>query len=350
MISRILAFGVVLSTISISTAHSQDFKGVTLRVGTYGGGWKDAVNELVSKKLEAKGVKIEYVLGNPAENLAKVIAAHGQGQPIDVMEIGPAERVLMLGGDMLADIPANAITNMAKLPAKAVEPKLVPHIIVQNGIVYRADVFEKEKIKPPETYGGLANASLTNRVAFPDVTNTQFWTAAASLAYEGGGNETTPKIAIAEIEKIKPLYYFSAATELAQKFSLGDVVAAPWHAGWAIRLERSGMKVGFINPVVGDRRGAIEYNYLGILKGSKNVEAAAAFIDAFLDTNAQAEFARIVGVVPTNRDARQKLADDPLLGKIMLLSDSDLEKAFIVDWAKIDQPQWRSDWTRAMTK
>jgi spermidine/putrescine-binding protein len=110
------------------------------------------------------------------------------------------------------------------------------------------------------------------------------------------------------------------------------------------------MKVGFVNPVVGDRRGAIEYNYLGIIKGSKNVEVAAAFIDAFLDANAQAEFARTVGVVPTNRDARQKLADDPLLAKVMLLSDSDLEKAFIVDWSKIDQPQWRSDWARSMTK
>jgi putative spermidine/putrescine transport system substrate-binding protein len=350
MKARFLVFGMLLSVISFATAQAQDFSGVTLRVGTYGGGWKDAVNDLVSKKLEARGLKVEYVLGNPAENLAKVIAARGQTPPIDVMEVGPAERVLMLKGDVLVDVPPAAITNMAKVPAKIVEPKLVPHIIVQNGIVYRSDIFEQEKIKVPEAYSGLANASLTNRAAFPDVTNTQFWTAATALAYEGGGSETTPKIAIAEIEKIKPLYYFSAATELAQKFSLGDVVAAPWHAGWAIRLQRGGMKVGFVNPTVGDRRGAIEYNYLGIIKGSKNVEAAVAFIDAFLDTNAQAEFARAVGVVPTNRDARQKLSDDPVLGKIMLLRDSDLEQAFIVDWSKIDQPQWRADWARSMTK
>lgn len=342
-------FGAMLS-LTHANAYAQDFNGVTLRVGTYGGTWRDAVDKYVGKKLEEKGIRIEYVLGNPADNFAKIIAARGQHPPIDVMEIGPAERVLMLDADVLAEIPTTGITNLTKLSAKTVEPKLIPHIIVQNGIVYRSDVFKQENIEAPAKYSDLANEKLANRVAFPDVTNTQFWTAATSLAYEAKGNETTPEAAFTEISKIRPLYYFSAATELAQKFSLGDVVAAPWHVSWAIRLTRAGMEVGFANPTVGDRRGAIEYNYLGIVKGTENAEAAAAFIDAFIETNAQAEFGNAMGVVPTNKDARGKLAQDPLLANIMMLKDSDLDQAFIVDWSKINQQDWRSKWARSPNK
>jgi putative spermidine/putrescine transport system substrate-binding protein len=341
---------ILLGASGVANAQGTRFDGVTLRVGTFGGGWRDSVHALVGKKMEALGAKVEYVLGNPAENLAKLIAARGQTAPIDVMEVGPAERVAMLQEDLLAVIPSSEIPNLAKLPSQITEPKLVPHIIVQNGIVYRADVFAEEKIPVPKSYGDLANPKLSGRVAFPDVTNTQFWTAAAALAYEGGGNESTPDVAFANVLKIKPLYYFSAATELAQKFSLGDVVAAPWHAGWAVRFDKAGLKVGFVNPAVGSRYGAIEYNYLGIVKTSKNAAAAAAFINAFLDTSAQTEFARAVGIVPTNREARAQLTSDPVLSKYMLLRDDEIDKAFVVDWSKVNQQQWRSDWARSINK
>lgn len=340
----------VACLVSMSGASAQQrFDGVTLRVGTFGGSWKDAVHEQVGKTLEALGAKVEYVIGNPSENLAKVIAARGQS-PIDVMEIGPAERAAMLEHGFLADIPVQSIPNKVKLPAKIQEKKLVPHIMVQNGIVYRIDKFAAAGIPVPARYNDLVHPGLAGRIAFPDVTNTQHWTAVAAMAHGAGGSEASPQPGIDKVLEAKPLYFFSAASELAQKFGQGDVIAAPWHAGWAVRLSRAGQDVGFVHPVVGDRKGAIEYNYLGIPRGAKNPQAAAAFINAFLDTQAQAEFARATGVVPTNVEARARLASDPVLRKFMLLSDREIEGAFVVDWGRIDQAKWRAQWTRSVNR
>lgn len=340
----------VSSTLLVANAPAfaqQRFDGVTLRVGTFGGSWKDAVQEQVGKKLEAMGAKIEYVIGNPGENLAKIIAARGQS-PIDVMEIGPAERVGMLKNDFLVDIPARLVPNAAKLPKNIVEAKLVPHLIIENGIVYRVDKFKEAGVAPPVQYSDLTNPKLAGRTAFPDVTNTQHWTAVTGLAYDSSASEADPGAGFKRVVQSKPLYYFSAAAELAQKFTTGDVIAAPWHAGWAVRLSRAGQDVAFAHPIVNGKKGAIEYNYLGIPKGAKNVEAAAAFINAFLDPQAQAAFARATGVVPVNPDARKELAADPVLAKFMLLKDEEINGAFVVNWDRVNQEQWRSDWNRSV--
>ena len=335
---------------SAQTAQSGRFSGVTLRVGTYGGSWKDAVHEHVGKHLEAMGAKVEYVIGNAAENLSKIVAARGRAVPIDVLEVGPAERIAMIKNDFLAEIPIATLPNVAKIPAKVVDKWAVPHQMVQNGIVYRMDKFADEKIPTPKTFGDLDNPKLANRVAFPDVNNPQHWPAVAGIAYETGASEAAPEKAFAKIVHMKPLYFYAAASELAQRFSSGDAIAAPWHVGWAVRLDRGGMKVGFIHPQVGKKRGALEYNYLAITKGTKNAEAAAAFINLSMDTAEQVNFARAVGVVPTNRDARAQLAKDPVLGKFMLLTDSEIDNAFSVNWDKVDQEKWRASWTRAISK
>ena len=342
----------LVSTLAPAPSPAQGkWSGVTLRVGTWGGSWKDAVHKHVGQALEEQGLKIEYVVGNPAENLAKLVAARGRGaSPIDVMEIGPAERVAMLREGFLEDIPAAMVPNLAKVPKQAVEKQVVAYDIIQNGIVYRVDKFAQEGIPVPKSYGDLIQPKLQGRVAFPDITNTQHWTAVSALAIEGGGSEASPDPGFERVQRIKPLYFFSAASELANKFNLGDAIAAPWHAGWGVRLSRGGMNVGFVHPRVGDKTGAIEWNYLGIVKGTKTLPAAAAYVNTFLDTEPQAAFARAVGVAPVNRDARAVLAGDAEVKRFMLLSDAELDAAYSVNWDRVDQPKWRASWNKTLGK
>ena len=63
------------------------FEGVTLTVGTFGGSWKDRLEEYMTPKFEAEGGKIEFITGNPRNLLSKLIAARGQDAPMDVIEI-----------------------------------------------------------------------------------------------------------------------------------------------------------------------------------------------------------------------------------------------------------------------
>ena len=52
-----------------------ELDGQTLRVGSWGGSWQGIQKELIAKKLEAMGAKVEFVKGNPSANLAKLIAS-----------------------------------------------------------------------------------------------------------------------------------------------------------------------------------------------------------------------------------------------------------------------------------
>ncbi len=349
--AKVVAAITIALTVPMTSAFAQArLDGVTLRVGTYGGGWKDAVHANVGSKLEALGAKVEYVVGNPAENFSKVVTARGRAVPIDVMEIGPAERLAMTKNDFLEDLPVEKIPNLSKVSVKVADKKAIAHQMVQNGILYRVDRFNAEQLPIPKRFEDLATPKLANKIAFPDVTNPQHWPAVAAMASDAGGSEATPEKGFEEALKMKPLYFYASATELAQKMSLGDVIAAPWHAGMAVRLANSGQDVGFVHPTIGGKRGEVEYNYLGIIKGTKNTEAAAAFINAFLETQAQAEFAKVMGVVPVNGEARAVLMKDPVASKFMLLSDKDIAGAYTMDWSKVDVEKWRASWTRTVSK
>ncbi|MBN9043410.1 MAG: extracellular solute-binding protein [Rhizobiales bacterium] len=340
--------GLMLGARRASAQDQKRFDNVTLRVGVFGGGWKDAIQSFVGSKLEARGVKIEYVPGNPADNFAKIVAARGAAVPIDVMEISPAERIAMTRNGFLEDLPEAHIPNLKKTSVSITEGKAVAYHMVQNGIVYRADRFEADKLPLPKTLMDLQNSVYANKLAFPDVVNPQHWPAVTLLALANGGSESNPEPGFAAAKKMRPLYYYSAAVELAQKMSLGDIVAAPWHAGMALRLANAGQKMGMIHPTLGDKRGEIEFNYLGIVKGTKNAEAAAAFINQFLDTESQVNFAKPMGVAPVNIEARRQLASDPVISKFMLLSEEDLAKTYTMDWNKVNVEKWRASWLRTI--
>jgi putative spermidine/putrescine transport system substrate-binding protein len=331
-------------------AQAKPFEGVTLRVGTYGGAWGDAVKSNVGAKLEAMGAKVEYVIGNPAENFSKIVAARGRAVPIDVMEIGPAERIAMSRNGFLEEIPAAKITNLPKLSVQIIDKTAIAHQMVENGILIRADKFKAENLPVPKRFEDLENPKLANRVAFPDVVNPQHWPAVAALASQAGGSEATPEKGFEQVLRMKPLYYYAAASEFAQKISMGDVIAAPSHAGMAVRLHNAGQQVEFIHPQIGTKKGEVEFNYLAIVKGTKNVDAAAAFINAFLDTQVQADFAKPMGVVPVNKESRALLQKDPVMNRFMLLSDADLANTFSMDWTKVDVEKWRSTWAHTVAK
>src|SRR5579871_6249658 len=90
MLRQIIMYAIVsMATFAVpNSASAQDdrFDGVTIRVATWGGSWRDRVQELIGAEFEKRGGKVEYVIGNALENFNKLIAARGQKPPFDVME------------------------------------------------------------------------------------------------------------------------------------------------------------------------------------------------------------------------------------------------------------------------
>ena len=126
--------------------------------------------------------------------------------------------------------------------------------------------------------------------------------------------------------------------------------AAPSHAGWFVRVKRTGFPIGFSHVRIASKHGALEAVYGHIIKGTKNTAAAEAFLNLYLDPEVQFEFAKQTGVVPVNGGARQRLATDPEVGSILLLTDAQLDNAFLIDWKKLDPDAWRETWNRSMKR
>lgn len=329
---------------------AQKMDGTTLRIATWGGSWRDAVDAQIGKKLEAMGVKVQYIIGNPADNLAKLIAARGREAPFDVMESSPELMQTLVKGGFVQKINLTNIPNAKGLPGFAVSEFYVVTTVDQNGILYNESKFAELGIPKPEKYGDLISPKLEGRVGFPDVTISPHWSAVVALAYEAGGDETKLDKAVEPIARIKALYYYPSSSEMATKFSLGDVWAAPSHAGWYIRIKRSGVPIGFSHPRVGNKYGAVESLSKSIVNGTKNREAAEAYINLWLDPEVQFQFAKQTGVIPINTIARQRLMSDAEAGPILLLTDEQINNAFLIDWQKLDPDAWRSRWNRLIKR
>ncbi|MBM3525135.1 MAG: extracellular solute-binding protein [Alphaproteobacteria bacterium] len=345
------AAAAVLACALALPVQAQDISGTTLRVATWGGLWRDLVEKHVGSQL--KGVKIEYSVGNPTETVAKLIAARGGEPPFDVIEVSPEVTEALVKGKLVQDLDVSKLPNSKGLPQFVFRKEHIVVGVSQDGVVYDVKKFAELGIPKPTRYSDLANPKLKGRVAFPDISHTEHWLAVVGLALDAGGDETKMEPALKKVvEDIKPAHYFVSSAALGQKFSAGEVWAAAWHAGWVVRLNNQGLNLGMSHTQMGPKhRGALLTQIMFITAGSKNVAAANAFINAYLNPASQYEHGKAAGFVPVNSEARKKLLGetDNITSKIMLLDDKDFNNAYLLDWNKLDAAKWREMWSRRPT-
>lgn len=321
------------------------------RVATWGGSWKDSIAKSITAKADLHGVTTEYILGNPDDNLAKLIAAHRGGQiPFDVMECDPDQTPLLNESGLFAALDYAKLPNAHEVPAWARTEFLVSTLATEDGVLYNAEKFKSAGISPPKSYSDLKDRRLAGKVAFPDIANPQHWNAVVGLAMEGGGSETDMAAAIELVNEIKPAYFFSASTELATRFGSGDIWAAPWHVGWAVRLKRAGVPVEMAYPHFGTKVGALYVISIGIIKGTPQSNDAYAFINEYLAPAAQASHGTATGCLPLVSSAREELAKSPVNSELMILGDAQVSNMFQIDWKKLDTRKWREEWNRGISR
>lgn len=349
MCKALAALGCGVPAIGASSlAMGQDING-SLRVGTWGGSWRDALDKLTGPPLRARGVSMDYVLGSPAHNLAKLMAARGRAMPLDSMEATGDVLKALVDGKFVQKMNLATVPNTASLPALSRGEYYVMTYATMSGIVYNEVKFTELGLPKPRQMSDLINPKLEGRVAFPDVTHSEHYNCVSALAYDAGGNENTPEKAVPLVNKMKPSYFFTSSADLAAKFASGDIWVAAWHAGFAVRLRRTGVPVAFANPVIGSKVGALNPVYYHFVADTTSLKAAEAHLNAYLSPDVQFEFSKAVGAVPMNREARKRLQGDPD-AKELMLTDEALNGALAVDFYKTDLAAWRDVWNRQIQR
>ncbi len=321
------------------------------RIATWGGSWRDSIAKNIVGPMDVHGGSIDYVLGNPDDNLAKLVAAHRGGQlPFDTMECNPDQTPLLTKSGLFETLDYAKLPNAARLPDWARVSCVAYTVATEDGILYNEEKFKSAGIAAPKSYLDLKDPRLAGKVAFPDISNSQHWNAVVGLAMLGGGDEANMTPAIQLINELKPAYFFAASTDLATRFGSGEIWAAPWQVGWAVRLKRSGVPIAMAYPSFGSKVGALYPICVSVIKGTPRGAEAYAFIDEYLSPQAQAAHGTATGTLPLNPDAQSALAKDPINQSLMILSADGLKNMFQIDWSRLDTAKWREAWNRGVTR
>ena len=332
-----------------SAAQEPRFDGVTMRVATFGGGWDRAVHELIGVEIEKRGGKVQYVLGPPRDNLAKLIASRGN-PPFDVIEMDDKTFMDAMSGGLLEKIHLDKIPNRKELdPADFADYK-VGAWVVQEGILYLPDKFKEAGVPPPTRYSDLDNPKLAGKVVFADLAAPGTIHILVSMAVDKGGNEANMQAAYDELKKINAARYWKLAADAQQQLANGDVWAATMHQGHAAQSLDKGMPVAFVHAKSGDKVGILRPGWLGIVKGTKVQEAAEFFINAYIEAKAQEGLGIKRGVVPVNVKAREAIKNGTArMKETALLDQAQWKNMLRVNMEKLD-PNYSDQVNRAVAK
>ena len=330
-----------------STAQ-QRFDGITLRIGTWGGSWRDRIHELIGSELEKRGAKVEYVIGNPLENFNKLVAARGQKPPFDVMEFQSDMWRGLIENGFLVSLKDAKLSNAAGQGQPQRDEFTLSTWTLEEGIVYNEEKFKELGLPKPEKYSDLANPKLAGRVAWPDISYGPY--AVIGLATEYGGDELNIDPGLAGIKRLNVSSFYRSSVELSTRFKSGDVWAAPWHAGWAVRVKRTGVPLGMAFPRVKNNRGVVASGMVGIVKGTEARAAAEFFVNHYLSHEVQEALGKANGIAPVHKIALENMRKDPFLRELMLLTPEEIGNAYHVNWAKIDMAGIVDKWNRTMAR
>jgi len=343
------AFAIAIAAlVGMGDAAAGQFDGVTLRLGTFGGKWRDIVDAHVTKAFEAEGGKIEYVLGQPANNLAKLIAARGQEAPFDVLEVMDNLMPSLTAGGYLAPIDLSKVPNVKDVDPSMYDANKVMIWITQEGIVYNKKIFAEQGIPEPKSYSDLANPKLKGKVSLPDISAGGAMPAIVGMTRETGGTEINIDSGLDLVRKIAPANFWSSSANLQTGLVGGDIWAAAAQAGNVQRL-RSQVDLGIVFPPVGGKHGVLKQGYLVKIKGTKHSDAVDWVINRFLSTPMQEATLNEGGQVPVAKTALANLAKDPKYS-FLRLKPEELAGMYQIDFSKVDEAAYVQRWNRRIVR
>ncbi|MDF1720574.1 MAG: extracellular solute-binding protein [Minwuia sp.] len=349
IVMRGLAVAAMLAASTLPAAADGKFDGVTLRVATFGGSWKESLDATITPKFEAMGGKIEYVTGSPQANLAKLIAGRGRA-PFDVMEILDAQVPDFMATDFLQKIDLSKVPNTRYLADFQYNEMMVASWNTQETICYNTEKFAELGIPAPTTYADLAVSALEGRISIPDITSGGGLANFAGFAYAAGGDGVNIEPGIALIRSLKALKFWSRGGETVTQFGSGDIYAAVVHAGWCVRAKNAGYPVTTTHPVITDSiKGVAKEGWLGVMKSSEHHEAAVWFINEYIAEGFQYRAGTKNGVMPVNQAVISSLSADPIAAEMLETDPAMIAKALRVDYSKVNVSDWIDSWNRMVT-
>jgi len=346
--------GLALTRSARHAFAAKPFEGQTLRVAMWGGGWNRGLHEFVGKPFaEQTGAKVEYVIGNPREHLAKIIAARGQEPPFDVVQVDDSVKEQLVRLQLVEKVDLTKIPNMSHVVQPIIDqPEFGPSfMIIPIGIAYNTEKFKEAGMPAPTSWDTLWDPKVAGKVAIPDLNVVMGVHTLMAASQRAVGDPYKYEAGIAELKKIRLNQIYASPVEVGTQVTAGNVWALAWTEGRANELRFKNFPVKYVNALTGGKKGSMDIDTIHLVRGSKQKTLAEIYMNMTLDTEAQFSFAKAEGWTPAVGPALAKLKADPVYReRFAILDEKGVGEAFHPNWKTLNE-NWSdivTKWNRAL--
>lgn len=343
----LLAAGLVVAGTAIATSgcssKSSDGK---LVVSTFGLSTKQMRSDVLNPFAKQNNVKITTQFGDSSTRLTQI--EHNPNSAVDVIDLAQNNAVTGAKKKLFKKLDFSKIKNFKYLSSDqqklAKDTNTVPYTLNSLGIIYNP---KKVHIKD---WNDLWSSNLKGKIAIPDFTTTF----GPAMLYIAGDHAKVAvpsdngKAAFKAIKDLKPnvVKTYSQSSDLSNMFKTGEISAAVVGDYAVGMLQATDASLKYIVPVSGTYA---NYDNMGILKNSKNANAAYKFIDFRLGKAIQKKVASASSLNNAPVNSQVKLTPTEAANKTY----GDIAKrAKIIDFYYVNNHMsaWISQWNKIMNQ
>ncbi|RPH41059.1 MAG: ABC transporter substrate-binding protein [Burkholderiales bacterium] len=304
-------------------------QGKAISATTYPGAWESAHRGILLPAFaKASGGSTNLVASLAVDTVSKIVASKAN-PPFDVIILDEGPYLAALQQDIFEKLPVDRMPFMKDLPQKFIDPRGFGAFVSGQiiGIAYNTD-----KIKtPPKSWNDLLKPEFKGRVGLAGMGSTLMSAWMAEIAKLNGGSEENLEPAFAFVKKLLPSVSAVAANPgaLATLFQQDQIDISVHYNNNVGDLQGKGVPIALTAPDTGYIH---IKSTMHIVKNSKNVDLAAAYINAALSPDVQSKMAEApYFVAPTSSKA--------VFSKGLQAYAKDmkaLESMRTIDWAKLN--------------
>ncbi|MBD9650309.1 ABC transporter substrate-binding protein [Ensifer sp. ENS09] len=315
----------------------------SITVAYYGGNWGEAFDACVAQPFtKATGIRVVAEIGNSTTTLSKLQQQTGNAV-IDVAYMDGGISEIAEAAGVLAPIDLATLSNSAALQPQAAY-KNGDHVFAVSagyyslGLIYNTS----EVTEAPQSWQELWNDAYAGAVAIPSPNNSAGVPFVIFLAGAFGDTSETMDATFAKLKSLDSGLLYDTSGAASNAFQSSEIVIGAHFNVGAWDLIDAGLPIGFVVPKEGvwatDAR-------MHIVKGTKNPEAAAKFIDTALTPEAATCLAKKLYLGPAitgvalSADVERKLPWG---------TGGSIKTLHLFDWAKVNamRPAITDRWNR----
>lgn len=305
-----------------------------LVAATFPGNWEDGYRRILTPLLSEQGFDLTISPALAQDQLAKVMASP-DAPAFDTLLMSPGQGAVAIENDLIQKIDPSRLSNWDKLDP-AFQGEYGPTVTVEvNGIAYNPDLVPR-----PAGYADLFN----NPEYAGKVSWTGFGSNTAVMAYTqiakifGSGPDDME--AVFQLFRDHPEQLDNVVDSTNSQMTLfqqGEIAVFMCSTGNVAKLKSLGLNAEFVHPETGSPAAPVNIH---LTRGSQNVDAAYAYMDAAISAAAQTELmSPPTATFPTNHDVA-------LTEEIeQYVTREDLPNLVYPDWSLINAN--RDAWIRA---